>query len=231
MVATFVDLSHILDETVQVYPGDPPFSCCPVLTIQKDGLNVHTMSMGTHTGTHVDTPFHFIEDGARTDDMPLSAFIGNAVVIDLTEKKPKDTVTWTDISPHSDVISRKASLENGVFVLLHTEWSKYWQTDMYFEHPFLTRDAAQRLVDLGVKLIGIDALSPDETRLDGSTPDFGVHEIVLGAGAVLAENLRNLNAIQTGDWLVSVVPLKLKGCDGSPVRALAWRVGDNLSQA
>ncbi|KAI0366709.1 putative cyclase [Pilatotrama ljubarskyi] len=224
MSLAYIDLSHTLDENVQIYPGDPAFSCCPALTIANDGLNVHSISMGSHTGTHVDAPYHFVQDGAQVDAIPLSAFIGNAVVINVTSKGPKARIDWEDISAYSDDIRRKAAFPDGVFVLLHTGWSKHWQSDAYLDHPFLTRDAAQRLVNLGVKLIGVDTLSPDETRVDGLTPDFGVHEVVLGAGALLAENLRNLEAIQTGDWRVSAVPLKLKGCDGSPVRAFAQRV-------
>ena len=91
----------------------------------------------------------------------------------------------------------------------------------YYDHPFLEVEAAKRLLELGVKVIGVDTLSPDETRVDGSFPDFAVHHAVLGAGAVIAENLTNLEAIQTGDWLVSLVPLKLGGLDGSPIRAFA----------
>ena len=78
---------------------------------------------------------------------------------------------------------------------------------------------------LGVKLVGVDTLSPDETRVDGTMPDFGVHAAVLGAGMIIAENLTNLKAIQDGDWLVTLVPLKLGGSDGSPVRAFATEAG------
>ncbi|KAI0333321.1 putative cyclase [Cubamyces sp. BRFM 1775] len=221
--SAFVDLSHSLDQNVQVYPGDPTFSCCPALTIQNDGLNVHQISMGSHTGTHVDAPYHFVEKGTKIDEVSLAMFVGNVVVIDVTNKGPKELITWADIAPSEDLIRQKAALEHGVFVFLHTGWSKHWQSDAYLEHPFLTRDAAQRLTDLGVKVVGTDTLSPDETRVNGSTPDFGVHEVVLQAGSILAENLTNLGTIQDGDWLVSLVPLKLKGCDGSPVRAFAWR--------
>lgn len=222
MAPAYVDLSHTLDENIQVYPGDPTFSCCLALTLAKDGNNVHSISLGSHSGTHVDAPYHFLEDGSKIDEIPLDAFVGHAVVIDVTSKSAKEQITWADISPFADLISRKASLPEGVFVFLRTGWSRHWQSPMYFEHPFLTRDASQRLVDLGVKLLGVDTLSPDETLVDGGMPDFGVHEVVLGAGALIAENLTNLEAIATGDWLVSLVPLKLKGCDGSPVRAFAW---------
>ena len=220
----FVDLSHSLDETVQVYPGDPVFSCCPSLTIANDGFNVLKISIGSHSGTHVDAPFHFVEKGSTIDTIPLSAFVGNAVVVPVTDKSPKEQIEWADIAPHEDAIRRKASLPDGVFVLLHTGWSKFWKSDQYYHHPFLSREAAEKLLTLGVKLIGVDTLSPDETRLDGSAPDFGVHAVFLGGEKIIAENLTNLEQIQDGDWLVNMVPLKLSGSDGSPVRAFATRV-------
>ncbi|TFK80806.1 putative cyclase [Polyporus arcularius HHB13444] len=222
MRGLFVDLTHSLNGDTQVYPGDPCYSCCPVLTIPKDGMNVQSISLGSHTGTHIDAPYHFVEKGLTVDQIPLSTFLGNVVVIDVTAKGPKEKIAWADMSAHEDTIRHKATLEHGVFVFLRTGWSKYWGTDKYYHHPFLERDAAKKLLELGVKAIGVDSLSPDETRLDGDTPDFGVHEVVLGAGAILAENLTHLDALQQGDWLVSLAPLKLDGCDGSPVRAFAW---------
>lgn len=218
------DLSHALDETAQVYPGDPHFRCCPILTIPKDGMNVQSISMGSHTGTHIDAPYHFLQDGAPVDKIPLSTFVSNCVVVDLTGKPSKYRITWSDLSPHQDTISHKASLDDGVSVLLHTGWSVHWKSNEYFEHPYLDTEAARKLVELGVKVIGVDTMSPDETRTDGSVSSFGVHETVLGAGVILAENLTNLKAIQSGDWVVYLVPLKLVGCDGSPVRAFARRI-------
>ena len=226
----FVDLSHTLDEKVQVYPGDPVFSCCPSQTITADGFNVLKISMGSHTGTHVDAPYHFVQAGATIDTMPLSAFVGNAVVIPLTHKQPREKITWEDLASHEGMIRHKASLPDGVFVLLYTGWPRYWQSDEYHHHPFLDGSAAKKLLDIGVKLIGVDTLSPDETRVDGTMPDFGVHEVMLGAGKVIAENLTNLQSIQEGDWLVTLVPLKLSGSDGSPVRAFATETTSPVSK-
>ncbi|TBU22930.1 putative cyclase [Dichomitus squalens] len=222
MAAVYVDLSHTLEPNAQIYPGDPAFACCPVQTIAEDGNSVHSILMGSHTGTHVDAPNHFCQNGAPIDQLPLSTFIGNTVVVDVTQKSAKAKISWADLAAYEGIIRQKVALDHGAFVLLHTGWSKHWKSQMYYEHPFLEAEAAKRLLELGVKVIGVDALSPDETRVDGSIPDFAVHGLVLGAGAVIAENLTNLEAIQKGDWLVSLVPLKLGGLDGSPVRAFAW---------
>ncbi|KAI0740671.1 putative cyclase [Earliella scabrosa] len=225
MSPTYVDLSHVLDSHTQIYPGDPAFSCCPVQTIPADGMNLQSISMSSHTGTHIDAPYHFFDAGLTVEQIPLNTFIGNVAVVDVVGKGAKSKISWADMSSHAETIRRKALLEHGVFVFLRTGWSKHWGSDEYYHHPYLEPDAAKKLLELGVKVIGVDTLSPDETRLDGSTPDFGVHEVVLGAGAILAENLTNLEAIQTGDWLVHLVPLKLAGSDGSPVRAYACRSG------
>jgi len=218
----YVDLSHTLDSSTPIYPGDPTFSCCPALTLGDDGVNVQTISLGSHTGTHVDAPYHFIASGQRIDDISLSEFIGPALVIDATGKNAREKITWQDVEPFVD--SMRAAQGSAPIVLIRTGWSQYWGTAVYFDHPYLDRDAAVKLVDAGVKTIGIDTLSPDETftnpELHGQ---FDVHHIILGAGGIIAENLTNLDQIQDGFWVINMVPLKIGGSDGSPVRAFAWR--------
>ncbi|KAH9928236.1 putative cyclase [Amylocystis lapponica] len=198
----FIDLSHTLDANVQVYPGNPTFSCCPAL------------SMGSHTGTHVDTPYHFVASGQRIADLPLSPFVGPALVINMSAKGPKEAILWADLAP--------ARAPDGLVLLLYTGWSRHWRTAAYLDHPFLTRDAAVRIVEAGVRTLSVDTLSPDATRVDGPV-DFGAHEAVLGAGGVIAENLCNLALMRYGEWTVHLVPLKIGGCNGSPVRVFASR--------
>ncbi|KAH9929139.1 putative cyclase [Amylocystis lapponica] len=218
----FIDLSHTLDANVQVYPGDPTFSCCPALTIAHDGMNVHALSMGSHTGTHVDAPYHFVASGQRIADLPLSPFVGPALVIDMSAKGPKEAISWADLAPYEAENAaqsprpgrpRPPALHRLVPALAHPRVP---------HHPFLARDAAARIVEAGVRTLGVNTLSPDATRVDGPV-DFGVHEAVLGAGGVVAENLCNLVLMQYGEWTVHLVPLKIGGCDGSPVRAFASR--------
>lgn len=220
----YVDLSHTLDSRTQVYPGDPSFNCCPLLTIEHDGNNVASISMGSHTGTHVDAPYHFIRNGKRIDEVPLSCFIGPAVVVNLTSKTAREPITWSDFAPYEGAL-RTRILENpDVVLLIRTDWSRHWGTDTYFEHPYLDREAAEGIVATGVRTIGIDTLSPDETHVEpGAESDFATHQVILGAGGIIAENLTNLQAIQDGEWIINIVPLKLGGCDGSPVRAFASR--------
>jgi len=110
-------------------------------------------------------------------------------------------------------------------LLLHTGWDAHWGTDGYFCDPYLDGDAAERVVAAGVRTIGLDALSLDETVLDGEAAGgFAAHFAVLGAGGVIVENLRNLAAVVSPEPVVSVLPLRLAGADGAPVRAVAFDV-------
>ncbi|KAJ6590120.1 putative cyclase [Mycena vulgaris] len=211
-----VDLSHSLKPDMQIYPGDPVFSCSSVTSIKEDGYAVRALSMGSHTGTHVDAPSHFFADGKTIEQIPLSTFIGPALVVDLTHKSARETITWQDLAPHAQ------QMAEDVILLLHTGWSKYWGTKTYLDHPFLERTAAEEIIATGVRVVGVDTLSPDETRLDG-TGSFGAHEVILGAGGVIAENLTNLNAVDGPNYVVHLTPLKIDGSDGSPVRAFASR--------
>ncbi|KAJ7270128.1 putative cyclase [Mycena haematopus] len=212
-----VDLSHSLKPGMQIYPGDPVFCSSCATTIPKDGYAVRSLSMGSHTGTHVDAPSHFIADGKSIEQIPLSTFIGQALLIRLTHKSAREAITWADLAPYA------SQMAAGVIVLLNTGWSQYWGTEKYIEHPFLERAAAEQIIATGVQVVGVDALSPDATLLDG-TGSFGAHEVILGAGGVIAENLTNLHVLDGSNWTVHFVPLKIDGSDGSPVRAFASQI-------
>jgi len=170
-----------------------------------------------HTGTHIDAPYHFFTDGNKIDEIPLSTFIGQALVIDLTIKGAREVITWNDLTPHSN------KMHEGVIVLLFTGWCTHWGTQKYNDHPFISREAAEGIMATGVRVLGVDTLSPDETIVDGTNGEFGfsAHKVILGAGGVIAENLTNLEALLGKDAIVSLVPLNIQGCDGSPVRAFA----------
>jgi kynurenine formamidase len=217
-VSGIVDLSHPLQDDTPVYPGDPEARFRPATTIGEHGYNVLHVRMGSQTGTHVDAPYHFVEDGARIDELPLELFLGPAVVADVRGRAPHAAITWRDLALVHD------RLGTGRMLLLHTGWDVHWGTAAYFDHPFLDGDAAERVVAAGVRTVGLDALSLDETLLDGE-PAGGVaaHLAVLGAGGVIIENLRNLAAVRPGG-LVSVLPLRLTGGDGAPVRAVSFVV-------
>jgi len=128
-------------------------------------------------------------------------------------------IKWDDIQDYAP------QMQENVILLLYTGWSRYWGTQKYYEHPYLSRDAAKRVLESGVRVLGLDTLNPDETPYNGvgGSHGFGVHQEILGAGGVIAENLTNLQAICDGRYMIALIPLNLVGSDGSPVRALAWK--------
>ena len=232
----------------------------------RDGFSVHAISCSSHIGTHIDAPSHFFIDGASVDQLPLSAFILPALILDVSHKKARECIAWDSVEPMAHRIRL------GTAVLFHTGWSRYWDqrsviptvastttsdansgstAPHYFDHPWLAVDVAERLLALGVRLVGADAMSLDQssplpaasgalgggdnggqTETEGEDPvfDLGVHRAVLGADGLIAENLTNLDTLLAAqdaagpdrEVIISVLPLKVSGCDGSPVRAVAW---------
>jgi kynurenine formamidase len=214
-VRRVIDLSHRVDEETQVYPGDPAVRLEPATTIAADGVNV----LNVHSGTHVDAPYHFIENGERIDTMDVRLFFGRAVVMDVRGKGPRERITVEDLRPY------EGRLSEGVVAVLRTGWDDHYGTVRYYDHPFLDRRAAQLIVDAGVRTVAIDALNVDETVLDGLHPEgYPVHHLILGAGGVIAENLTGLEAVDFPDPFIGLLPVKLGGSDGAPVRAVALEI-------
>ncbi len=203
-----VDLSHPLDERTQVYPGDPAVRLSPARSLERDGYRVSHLHLGSHSGTHLDAPSHVLEDGATVDALPLDLLVGPAVLVDLRDLGPREPVEWERLAAHA---------RPGRMLVLHTGWSREWGSVAYEDHPYLSAEAAWELVDAGVAVVGIDALSIDETGGEA----FPAHEALLAAGVVVVENLTNLAALDHPEPVLSLLPLPLRGSDGSPVRAVA----------
>ena len=220
-VGRVVDLSHRVDEHTQVFPGDPHPRFEPATTIATDGVNVLHVHLGSHSGTHVDAPYHFVEDGKRLDELDPGLFVGPAVIMDVRGKEPRSRITVEDLQ------SYEANLAPGSIAVLYTGWDRYYGTDWYYEHPFLDRRAAQLILDAGAGTVAVDALNVDETPVEGAQPEgFPVHGLICGSGGIIAENLTNLGAIDFSDPVLSLLPIKLGGADGAPVRAVAIELVD-----
>jgi arylformamidase len=222
-----IDLSHTIYDDIQTYPGDPVPSIKRGLTHEKDYCHVDVLTLGSHTGTHIDAPYHFLKKGKKIDEFPIQRFVGDGVQIDLTAKSDRDLIEPGDIEPYESEIAE------GDFVVLRTGRDKYFGTPRYYLHPYLSIAGAELLVKMGISLVGIDAMNVDPTyygsiESDSSAknlPDeeeygYPVHDILLGNDILIVENLCNLDKIKAVKGFYSFLPLKLKNSDGSPIRAV-----------
>lgn len=214
-----VDLSLVINAATQVYPGDPVPRFVPHSTVERDGFNLLSVSMGSQTGTHVDAPFHFDSAAPRLEALPLDRFIGTGVIVDARAAGARGRISWDYF------VGLEHRLVAGTIVLLHTGWSAHYGTDEYFENPFLDADACARLIALGVRTFGIDAINIDETPdADHPGEGFPVHHLIANVAGVISENLTNLESIDFDDPIISLLPIAFEAADGAPVRAVALRI-------
>jgi len=204
--ARIVDLSQPLGDGTPFFPGDGPVR---VTVLEQGSVNLSRIDFSVHTGTHMDAPFHFISGAESIDRIPLDRCMGPARLVDL-----RGIAAGAQIRREHLATRPEAPLDAHA-VILHTGWSKQWGGPRYFsDHPCLAADAAQFLVDCGVYLVGVDMPSIDRAP-------YPAHQILLRAGVPIVENLANLEAIGADLFRIVVLPLKLTGRDGSPVRAVA----------
>jgi kynurenine formamidase len=210
--ARLVDLSHPLTEHVPIYPGDPEPRIYPATTVAADGYNLSHVHIGTQTGTHIDAPFHFRDEGATVDRMPLELTVGPAVIVSVPGKRPFDEITLAELEPY------RRRLAAGRIVLFATGWYESAGTQRFFEHPYLAADVGRAILDAGVLTIAIDTLNADRTGGE----EFPIHDMFADAGGFIAENLAGTAALDaSGEPLLMLLPLNIAGCDGAPVRAVA----------
>ncbi|SOD75133.1 kynurenine formamidase [Jatrophihabitans sp. GAS493] len=214
-VGRVVDLSLPIDAHTQLYPGDPAVRFVPAATIERDGFNLLSVEMGSQSGTNCDAPYHFLESGARIDELDLALFTGPGVLIDVRGKPDRAAISAADVTPYLD------RLAAGSIVLLHTGWPEFYGTSRYLDHPYLSADACRVLLEGGVRTFCLDAMNIDETPNEQHPGvGFPVHHLIAEAGGVIVENLRGLDEIDF-EPLITVFPLRLTGADGAPTRAVA----------
>jgi arylformamidase len=202
------DISLPISSELITWPGDPRPQLDKVLSISEgDACNVTKLEMGVHTGTHIDSPNHFIEGGITTDSMQLEVLMGKCLVIEITSKS---NIQVSDLCNYE--ITKYERL------LLKTSNSAHWENNLRrFDKRFiaLSLEAAEYLVKSGIKLIGIDYLSIESYGVS----EHKVHHQLLGNQIAILEGL-NLSKVDSGEYELICLPLKLVDCDGAPVRAI-----------
>jgi arylformamidase len=192
------------------WPGDPPFHIERAEDQDKgDTATVSRMTLGVHTGTHMDAPLHFIPNARSIDTMPLDATVGPARVIPIRDTQ---SIKREELKAHA--------IGAGDRILFKTSnSSQAWNSDAFAENfVYISQDAARYLVDCGVRMVGVDYLSVGGYRQDG--PE--THHALLGAGIWIIEGL-NLSAVEPGIYDMVCLPLRLMGAEGSPARAILRR--------
>lgn len=189
------------------WPGDPPFHIERAGDQEKgDTATVSKMTLGVHTGTHMDAPLHFIRKAQTIDQMPLDATVGRARVIEIRDTK---SIKREELAGHL--------ISSGERILFKTANSDHaWTSDEFDEDfVFISRDAALYLAQCGVLCVGVDYLSVGGFREDG--PE--THHALLEAGVWIIEGL-NLSGVEPGEYELTCLPLKLAGAEGAPARAI-----------
>jgi arylformamidase len=205
-----IELSHGIAENMSVYPGDPPIEIITHTTYEESGYHVSKITLGTHTGTHVDAPYHRLPDGKTIDAIPLSNFFGKALIIDLTFLNKKEEVLISHLEKHAVDIQRCR------IIILQTNWSDHYGKGDYFQdYPGIGEEAALWLTRQDINLLGL------ETPSVHTTLDEKIHEILLSNDIIIVENLSNIKEIRNKFVQFFAIPLYLKGLDGSPVRGFA----------
>jgi arylformamidase len=202
------DITVPIHSTMPVYEGDPGVKIEAWSAFAKgDSSNVSMLNFGAHTGTHVDAPAHFIEGARKIDALPLEILIGPARVI----RVPDDL---TEITPEFLAGCDLSGIERLIF---HTRNSGFWNEGFRRDYTHLLPEAAQKLVDGGIKLVGTDYLSIEKFH----SGHHKTHLTLLSNNVVIVEGL-SLSEVPEGDYELICLPLKIAdgSGDGAPARAV-----------
>ena len=210
-----IDLTLTVSEKIPTFPGSPKPHFIEWETIPKDGYNLELLFLSTHTGTHIDAPFHFVKNGKKIHEITPERLVNEAVLIRIG-KNSNRSISKTDIQNFEQ---KNGKIENGSTVIFHTGWQKNLNKEFYFtENPGLSVSAAKYLVSKKINMVGIDSPSIDL----GTDSKFSVHHVLAKNNILIVENLANLNKIKSNNFHLITSPLKLKNATGSPIRAFGF---------
>lgn len=200
----WIDLTHLMQNRLPVYPGDSEMELVQTKELATDGFCNHQLTVNMHTGTHIDGPMHLIASDRYISDFPLDSFIGKGVLIHA------DGMSSIDYKEEYE-----DSIQEGSILLVYTGHGRFFGKDNYFsEHPTLTKAFAELLVRKKIKLIGMDTPSPDKYP-------FEIHKYLFENQVLIAENLTNLDQLLSAkSFEVIALPL-LINADSSIARIIA----------
>lgn len=206
-VVRIVDLTRPIHPGMQVYPGDPRPTATMVTSVAVDGFEVHRLTLGSQSGTHLDAPSHTVVNSGASESVSLRRLLGRGVIVDVTAANPESEI------PPGPWLS---GIERGDLVLFRADWDRFDGTATAWLHPWLSEHCAAALVAAEVAAVGLDFASPDRHGAP-----LTCHHIFAEAGIPVIENLAQLADIDWPNPTIVALPLSWPGLDGLPVRAIA----------
>ena len=223
-----VDLSHPIDVSIPLWPGDPPVEICSVATLAEDGYFLRRLTIGEHSGTHINAPAGFYAQGAGVEAFAPESLVVPAVVLDVRRQAEEHADYLLTAEDTSAWERRHGVIPAGALVLLNTGWSRCWGEPAAFlgydaaggmHFPGFGRAAAEHLLarrevaGLGIDTHGVDG---------GQDTEFAVNRLVLGRPGLLLENLANLDQLPATGITLVIGILHVRGGAGSPAAVLAF---------
>jgi len=213
MTLKFIDLTLPISEKIPTFPGSPQPIFIQWENIKDDGYNLELLFLSSHTGTHLDAPYHFLEKGKKIHEISLKRLIINAILIKIRKRRDQ-AITKTDIQKFE---KKHGKIPNESTIVFWTGWQKMIKNDSYFvNNPGLSVTAAKYLISKKTNLVGIDSPSIDL----GKEKRFLIHHLFAKNDVLIVENLANLDKIKSWKFQLAVLPMKLENATGAPVRAV-----------
>ena len=188
-----IDLTLTISESIPTFPGSPKPQFISWSNIKDDGYNLELLFLSSHTGTHLDAPYHFVKNGFKINQIPLDRLVGKAILIKL-KKTNNFPITKSDITLFE---KKNGTIPNNTSIFYYTGWQKNLKKNNYFtENPGLGDSAAEYLATKKINLVGIDSPSIDL----GKDQSFSVHHILSKNNILIVENLANLHKISSKEF-------------------------------
>lgn len=204
-----IDVSIPISDLMPIYRGDPKVKIEQVKNIPLDGVAISKITMGLHSGTHIDSPSHFLEGEESVDNLNLESFVGEAIVCDFTSVK--ESIEESDLKNYS--------INAGDILLFKTKnFELYKKNSFSNDFIYLSEDGAEYLVERKVKTVGIDYLSIERF----GSKDHQVHKLLLSNRISIIEGV-DLRAVNPGKYTLICLPLKIVGAEASPARCILIR--------
>ena len=215
-----VDLSYTMEENMPVWPTHATYGSDVYESWDYGDAAIHSrITLGEHTGTHIDAPKHFIKGGTPIDELDVKRLMGRGVMIDATNIAPRAVLPLEQIK---DFEEKNGEIRKGDIILIRFGWDDKYALQpngaaFLNDWPGLSKEAAEYFVEKEVSAVGCDALALDAFGCDVNVS----HVALLGHGIPILENLTNLSKLPVFSYVIGL-PNKFKGGSGSPIRMIAF---------